>query len=141
MKILLVHNSYRAPGGEDVVFQQEARLLEQHGHQGFPMVIAESFACGKPVLGSRLGSTEELIDDGRTGLHFTAGDAADLADKVQRAWHHPPQVAGMGREARREYETLYTSERNYGLLIGIYECLLRKAGRSTQPVFSRVARG
>src|ERR1039457_6533790 len=32
MKILLVHNSYQQPGGEDVVFEQERRLLELAGH-------------------------------------------------------------------------------------------------------------
>src|SRR6266567_3593650 len=32
MKILLVHNSYQQPGGEDVVFEQERQLLERAGH-------------------------------------------------------------------------------------------------------------
>jgi len=33
MKILLIHNTYQQPGGEDVVFEQERRLLQQHGHE------------------------------------------------------------------------------------------------------------
>ena len=33
------------------------------------MVLAESFACGVPILGSRLGALHELIDDGENGLH------------------------------------------------------------------------
>jgi len=33
MQILSIHNSYQQPGGEDEVFRQEARLLEDHGHQ------------------------------------------------------------------------------------------------------------
>ncbi len=33
MKILLIHNTYQQPGGEDVVFEQERRLLQQYGHQ------------------------------------------------------------------------------------------------------------
>src|SRR6202521_454819 len=33
MKILLVHNTYQQPGGEDVVFDQERQLLESAGHQ------------------------------------------------------------------------------------------------------------
>src|SRR4051812_38129002 len=32
MKLLLVHNFYREPGGEDEVFRAEACLLERHGH-------------------------------------------------------------------------------------------------------------
>jgi glycosyltransferase involved in cell wall biosynthesis len=33
MKILLVHNFYQLPGGEDQVFAQEAELLRSRGHQ------------------------------------------------------------------------------------------------------------
>jgi glycosyltransferase involved in cell wall biosynthesis len=33
MKILLVHNYYQQPGGEDVVYEQERKLLESRGHQ------------------------------------------------------------------------------------------------------------
>jgi len=33
MNILIVHNTYQQPGGEDLVVAQESRLLEQHGHK------------------------------------------------------------------------------------------------------------
>ena len=33
MKILLVHNYYQQPGGEDVVYEQERKLLQSHGHE------------------------------------------------------------------------------------------------------------
>lgn len=33
MKVLMVHNHYQQPGGEDLSFEQEGRLLESHGHQ------------------------------------------------------------------------------------------------------------
>jgi hypothetical protein len=33
VKILLVHNTYQQPGGEDVVFSQERRMLENNGHE------------------------------------------------------------------------------------------------------------
>src|ERR1700733_6841799 len=32
MNVLLVHNFYQQPGGEDQVFADEGKLLEQHGH-------------------------------------------------------------------------------------------------------------
>ncbi len=34
MKILLVHNQYQWPGGEDVVFEQERQLLSRAGSSG-----------------------------------------------------------------------------------------------------------
>ena len=36
LKIVLVHNTYQQPGGEDVVFEQERKMLEAAGHQVIP---------------------------------------------------------------------------------------------------------
>lgn len=90
-------------------------------YEGFPMTIAEAFACGLPVIASNLGAMAEIIDDGRTGLLFNPGDAQDLAAKVKWAWEHPQELARMGKEARREYEAKYTEEQNYKMLMQIYE--------------------
>ena len=89
-------------------------------YEGFPITIAEAFACGVPVLASRLGSMAEIVADGKTGLHFTAGDDTDLAAKVEWAWMNPEQMQKMGREARAEYEAKYTAERGLNNLMSIY---------------------
>jgi len=89
-------------------------------YENFPMGIAEAFACGVPVICSRLGGMQELVEDTHTGLHFTAGNASDLANKVQWAWSHPEQMRNMGKQARREYEEKYTAGKNYPLLMAIY---------------------
>jgi glycosyltransferase involved in cell wall biosynthesis len=99
-------------------------------YEGFPMSIAESFACGTPVLCSCLGSMQEIVDNHRTGLHFAAGDAEDLAARVEWAWAHPSRLAAMGKEARRQYETSYTPERNYARLMQIYEATMRACARN-----------
>jgi glycosyltransferase involved in cell wall biosynthesis len=88
--------------------------------EGFPMTICEAFACGVPVIASRLGAMEEIIEDGKTGLHFTPGDAQDLAAKIEWAWSNPERMKEMGKEARREYELKYTAEKNYKMLMEIY---------------------
>jgi glycosyltransferase involved in cell wall biosynthesis len=89
--------------------------------ENFPLVIAESFACGVPVIASRLGSLAEIVEDGRTGLLFAPGDPQDLAAKVDWAWSNPEAMSEMGRAARREYECKYTSEHNYRMLMEIYQ--------------------
>ena len=93
-------------------------------YEGFPMTIAEAFACGLPVIASRLGAMAEIVEEGRTGLLFEPGDAEDLAAKMEWAWAHPRELAEMGREARREYEEKYTAERNYERLMAIYHRVL-----------------
>jgi len=99
-------------------------------YEGFPMSIAEAFACGTPVLCSRLGGMREIVEDKRTGLHFNSGDADDLARKVEWAWSQPDRMAEMGRAARKEYEVRYTAEKNYNTLMQIYEQTMRACARN-----------
>jgi len=87
----------------------------------FGYVAVESFSCGVPVIASGIGVAKDIVTDGITGLHFNSGDPDDLAAKVRWAWEHPVEIAEMGRNARREYEEKYTAERNYGLLMEIYQ--------------------
>ncbi|MBZ5516219.1 MAG: glycosyltransferase, partial [Acidobacteriia bacterium] len=56
-------------------------VLPSECYESFPMAIVEAFACGVPVICSRLGAMQELVADGSTGLHFTPGDAEHLADR------------------------------------------------------------
>jgi glycosyltransferase involved in cell wall biosynthesis len=90
-------------------------------YEGFSLNVAEAFACGVPVICSRLGALQENVADHRTGLHFDVGDAEDLAAKVEWARTHPFELATMGREARHEYERRFSSEVNYSRLMEIYE--------------------
>jgi glycosyltransferase involved in cell wall biosynthesis len=89
-------------------------------HETFGLTIIEAFACGVPVIASRLGATMEIVENGKTGLHFTPGNAMDLASKVEWAWTHKTEMEAMGRAARAEYQAKYTAERNYQLLIEVY---------------------
>ena len=109
-------------------------IFPSEWYEGLPMTLIEAFACGVPVITSRLGSMEEVVHDRRTGLHFTAGDAADLAAAVAWAWSHPAEMDAMGRAARAEFEARYTAARNQDQLIAIYERAIDEAQR-------RVARG
>jgi glycosyltransferase involved in cell wall biosynthesis len=99
-----------------------ARLLifSSEWYETFGLTIAEAFACGVPVICSRLGAMKEIVEDGRTGLYFAAGDAGDLAEKVNWAWNRPERMRSMGMEARQEYENKYTAEKNYPMLMDIY---------------------
>jgi glycosyltransferase involved in cell wall biosynthesis len=98
-------------------------------YEGFPVTIAESFASGVPVICSRLGSMQEIVADGRTGLHFRAGDSADLMQKVRWAWDHPQEMAEMGRTARREFEKKYTAARNVEMLEEVYKFAMAARGK------------
>lgn len=96
-------------------------LFPSEWYETFGMAIVEAFASSVPVIASRLGAMAEIVEDGRTGLHFTPGDPEDLAAKVEWAWTHDQEMEEMGRNARAEYELKYTAEKNYQMLMEIYQ--------------------
>jgi glycosyltransferase involved in cell wall biosynthesis len=108
---------------------QQARFLvfASSWYEGFPMVLAEAFACSLPVVAAGVGSAAEIVSDGLTGRLFEPDDAQDLADKVRWAWDHPHECLAMGGESRRQYEGRYTAPANYRRLVDIYQNVI--AGR------------
>jgi glycosyltransferase involved in cell wall biosynthesis len=113
----------QVPREQTLAAINNARFLvfSSEWYENFPVTIAESFACRTPVIASRMGAMTEIVSDGRTGLLFSPGDPEDLARKVEWAWTHPDEVRNMGIEARKEYESKYTAEKNYPKLMEIYE--------------------
>ncbi len=53
--------------------------------EAFGRVVAEAQAMGRPTLAANHGGAPEIIIDGVTGWLFKAGDAIDLADKINKA--------------------------------------------------------
>ena len=102
---------------------QRARftVFPSQNFEGMPMTIIESFACGTPVIASALGSMNEIVTDGVTGLRFRPGDEQDLVARVRGVLARPEQLTAMRSAARLFYEQNYTAERNYGLLMDIYQ--------------------
>ncbi|MDB9315908.1 glycosyltransferase family 4 protein [Spirulina sp. CS-785/01] len=90
-------------------------------YETFGRVVIEAFAVGTPVIVTQIGAIAELVEEGRTGLHFALGDAEDLAAKVDWIFSHPQAVAQMRKEARFAYETHYTAQVNYEKLLEIYD--------------------
>jgi glycosyltransferase involved in cell wall biosynthesis len=95
-------------------------------YETFGLTIIEAYAAGLPVLASDMGAMSDLVREGVTGLRFRPGDPEHLAQRVEWALAHPEDLREMGRNARREYESRYTPQRNYGLLLEVYETALRR---------------
>ncbi len=108
--------------------QSNALILPSIWYENFPRTLVEAFACGLPVIASRIGALAELIEEGVTGLLFEPGNADDLAIKMQWAQQNPTQMLQMGLNARKLYEAKYTADRNYEQLIAIYRDAITELG-------------
>lgn len=116
----------RAPEEVAAIIGDAACLVQPSiWYESCPKTVLEAFLRGTPVIASRLGSLAELVEDGRTGLHFEPGNAEDLAATVERALDDAGSLASMRRAAREEYERKYAADGNYERLMQIYEIAQR----------------
>ncbi len=116
------------PRQEVLELMRGARLLvvPSRWYEGFPMVIAEAYATGVPVVASDLGSLGCLVHDKRTGLRFRAGDPDDLASKVEWLDVHPEERQDMTAAARGEFEANYSPDQGYRNLVAIYRLAIER---------------
>lgn len=94
--------------------------------ENFPRTLVEAMACGLPVIASRLGAMATLVEDGRTGLLFSPGDAIDLRAKLDWAMANPEALAAMGRAARADYELRFQGGTNVQQLMDVYRAAMRE---------------
>ena len=97
-------------------------------HEPSPMVIYQTLATGKPVIGSNIGGIPDLLTD-ETGLLFQPENAEDLADKLDSLAFDDNRLRSMGRAARRWAEINLDPEHYYLSLKQLYsEVIEEKAG-------------
>jgi glycosyltransferase involved in cell wall biosynthesis len=101
-------------------------VLPSECYESAPTVILEAFACGVPVVASRLGAMADLVRHQQTGLLFTPGDARDLRDKLDAAAQHPEDMQRIGRAARAEFEARYSPARGTEGLLKVYAGVLAR---------------
>jgi len=113
--------------GEDLkqLYEGAAFLvMPSEWYENAPMTILEAYACGKPVVGSRIGGIPEMIDHGITGMLFEMGDTNQLSECIENLWSDRSLCQRMGHAARGKVEREFSSELHYDHLIKLYRDLL-----------------
>ena len=86
----------------------------------FGLVGAEAMSHAIPIVASRLGALNCLVDEGHDGLLFEPRDANDLAAKVAELWQDPGRAAAMGRAGRAKVMSRWAPEHHWEALRGVY---------------------
>jgi glycosyltransferase involved in cell wall biosynthesis len=105
----------------ELVGRARCLVMPSVWYETFGRTIVEAFAKGTPVVASNMGCMAELVVDGDTGLLFEPGSAAGLADAIFRLTRDPERLSSMRHACRREYLENYGAERNYQLLMELYQ--------------------
>jgi glycosyltransferase involved in cell wall biosynthesis len=105
----------------DLIRGAIALVIPSIWYEGFPMIIAEAFSQGTPIIASDLGVMAEILRDEKCGLKFQPADTSSLINLLYYAWHHPEVMLKKGLNAENQYVRHYSSKSNYEQLIKVYK--------------------
>ncbi|MEQ8334720.1 glycosyltransferase [Nisaea sp.] len=100
-------------------------IIPSRCYENFPMVLAEAFASGLPVLASDIGALGELVEEDRTGARFDPFDPESMTGTITAAFSDPDRLSRWGAAARNHYEQHLTSTQTMAQQIALYDGLTR----------------
>lgn len=114
-------------GGEELrrlIREARAVVLPSELYENAPVSVLEAYACGKPVIGARMGGVPELVREGETGWLFESGNVEELASLLRLATSTPDdRIAAMGREGRDFAVSNFNEELYVRRMLDLYRSL------------------
>lgn len=101
-------------------------VLPSRAYETFGKTILESYAQGRAVVATDLGSRRELVRQGETGLLYRCGDVDQLVSAIQSLIAHPELAERMGRAGWEFVRRYHSAEDHYKKLLGLYRNLIER---------------
>lgn len=101
-------------------------VLSSH-YEGFGVVLAEALALQLPCVSTRVGGTQDIMEDGVHGLFANPRDPASLAGAARRLLDDPLWAAQLAQEGYRKVTTEYRCEVVNPRLLQLYEASFPKS--------------
>jgi len=109
---------------EQLIAKCSFSVFPSHAYETLGKSILESYAWGRPVVASDLGSRREFVEHGVTGLLYSAGDREQLANCIELLFNDVDLAAAMGAGARRRLRVKHDPDRTLDALLAIYSRLV-----------------
>lgn len=100
---------------KELIAKANVSVCPSEIYENCPFSVIESQVYGTPVIGARMGGIPELIQNGKTGLLFEAGNASELTEKIKQIVNDNENYIRNCKNVSFE-----TSESYYDKLIEIY---------------------
>lgn len=72
--------------------------------ENFPYAALEALGAGCPLVAARMGGVPEIVVDGQNGLLFRSGEAASLAEQLERVIDDPALAGRLSAGAQVSFE-------------------------------------
>ena len=114
---------------DELIAESLFTVFPSHAYETLGKTILESYAEGRAVVASDLGSRREFVRDGTTGLLYRPGDTDQLAQAIRFLTARPELAAQMGRAGWEFVRKHHTPKSHYHHLLELYERLVANNGR------------
>jgi len=94
--------------------------------EGFPRVILEAMAAGRPVIATDDAGNPEAVEDGLTGYIIPAGNISAIVAKTTELIADAKKRRAMGRAGRKRVEELFTIQKNVKSIQKVYLDILTR---------------
>ena len=108
------------PALDRLIANSAFTVLPSHAYETLGKTILESYAQGKAVIATDLGSRRELVAKGETGVLYKVGDVAQLASAMQLLHTRPAIAKAMGEAGLQRVRQHHSPQSHYEALLRIY---------------------
>jgi len=99
-------------------------LLAPSLAEALPVSLMEAHAAGLPVLATRVGSVDQIVQDGISGYIVPPGDVTAFRRRLSDLIEEPEKRVAMGRRGRGHVEQHFDIDRLNDRLVSLYTNLL-----------------
>lgn len=90
-----------------------------------PNKLLEYMQFGKPIVAAKLPGVREVIINGKDGMLYKPGSTEDFANCVIALIQDPKLKSNIGNNAKKSFESNYSSEKNMPKLLSLYDSVTR----------------
>jgi glycosyltransferase involved in cell wall biosynthesis len=117
-------------------YQATDILINPSFSESFGMSLVEAMACERPVIATRVGGMQEIVQHGTTGLMVERNDAAALAEAIVQLLADREMRATMGKAGRKRAIELFAWRQVARNVLGHYESMIQQGISVTSAVLS-----
>mgnify|MGYP001161419120 FL=1 len=107
------------------LFKESTIIVLPSYREGFPKVLQEAAACGRPIIASDVPGCREAIKEGKTGHLVEPRSATALADKIQELIEDKELLQKMGYGGRKLAEEEFSIDKIVSQHLELYDELLK----------------
>ena len=110
-----------------ILVQYDGLIFSSEWEEPFARTVLEAMAAQLVVIGTTTGGTGEILEEGKTGLTYPAGNSAKLAEQITLLTQNPDLISQLATAGQH----CVTSQYTFAHMVNQFEVMLNNLGCET----------